>query len=66
MNIILYTTHCPKCTVLTKKLNAKNVQYTECADIEQMRDKGIDQVPVLEIDGRLLNFSEANAWVNEQ
>ena len=66
MNIILYTTHCPRCTVLTKKLDAKNIQYIECSDIEQMKNKGIDQVPVLEIDGQLLNFSEANAWVNEQ
>ena len=66
MNIILYTTHCPRCTVLTRKLNAKGIQYIECNDIEQMKNKGIDQVPVLEIDGQLLNFSEANAWVNEQ
>ena len=66
MDITLYTTHCPKCNVLTKKLDAKHISYTECADTEVMKTKGIDRVPVLEVDGNLLSFGEANTWVNKQ
>ena len=40
MKVILYTTHCPKCKVLTTKLKAKGVDYEEVTDVDVMRDKG--------------------------
>ena len=40
MKVILYTTHCPKCNVLTTKLKAKGVDYEEITDVDVMRDKG--------------------------
>lgn len=36
-NVILYTTHCPRCTILADKLKEKNVQYTEFTDKNKMR-----------------------------
>ena len=66
MNIILYSTGCPKCNVLKKKLTEKNIEYTESNDIEVMASWGIDQVPVLSVDGELLQFAEANKWINER
>ena len=33
MNVILYSTHCPKCCVLEKKLKQKNISYDEVNDI---------------------------------
>jgi hypothetical protein len=65
MEIILYSTGCPKCNVLKKKLAAKDITYTENNDTEQMASLGIDAVPVLSVDGKLLNFQEAAAWINE-
>lgn len=65
MDIILYSTGCPKCNVLKKKLADKNIQYTENNDVDTMVSLGIDQVPVLSVDGKLLQFSEANNWINE-
>jgi len=65
MNIILYSTGCPKCNVLKKKLADKNIKYTENNDVDTMVSLGIDQVPVLSVDGKLLQFSEANNWINE-
>lgn len=62
--IKLYTTHCPKCKVLEMKLMSKNIEYQECTDEKEMVDKNILSVPVLEIDGKYLNFSEANTWIN--
>lgn len=64
MGVILFSTHCPKCCVLEKKLQQKNISYEEVNDVEIMREKGYLTVPVLEVDGTSMNFKEANDWVN--
>lgn len=66
MQIILYSTHCPKCTVLEKKLKQKNITYEEVNDIELMKEKGYLSVPILEVDGESMNFKIANNWINSQ
>lgn len=66
MNIILYTTHCPKCNVLKAKLDDKNINYTEVTDINIMKAKKILMAPILEIDGQFLEFKSAVDWVNQQ
>lgn len=63
---ILYSTGCPKCTVLKKKLAAKNITYEENNSIEDMQRIGISHVPVLCVDGKLLSFTEANEWINNR
>lgn len=65
-NIILYTTHCPKCNILKAKLDEKNISYTEITDINLMRAKKILMAPVLEINGEILDFKPAVDWVNQQ
>lgn len=62
--ITLYSTECPKCKVLTMKLNQKGVQYNINTNIDEMLAKGIKSAPVLEIDGELYDFMRANNWVN--
>lgn len=64
MRVVLYSTHCPKCNVLEKKLKAKNIKYEEVNDVETMKEKGYLTVPVLEIDGKCLDFKEAADWLN--
>ena len=64
-NIILYSTHCPKCNVLTNKLNSKKIQYKEVTDIDEMQKLGLMSVPYLNVDGKLLDFAAANKWINE-
>lgn len=64
--IILYTTDCPKCLVLEKKLEAGNYKFKEEKDIGVMKEKGIFSAPVLEVDGELKNFLEAIKWVNKE
>jgi glutaredoxin len=64
MNIVLYTTHCPKCIVLENKLNEKNIEYIENNDVDEMLNKGWRSAPVLEVDGTGLMFKEAVDWVN--
>lgn len=64
MKVILYSTGCPKCNVLTNKLNEKEVKYETINDVEVMTNLGISQVPVLSVDGVLLPFNKAINWVN--
>lgn len=66
MEVILYSTNCPKCKVLASKLDSKNIKYTTISDIDTILAKNIQTVPVLEIDGQLLEFKKAVDWVNER
>lgn len=61
----LYTKNCPKCIVLKKKLEQKGISFDiESEDFTVITNAGIDTVPVLEIDGKLILFDEAIDWVN--
>ena len=62
----LFSTGCPKCTILKKKLSQKGIEYTEVNDTQQMLDMGLKSVPWLEVDGQMMNFEQANKWINKQ
>lgn len=65
-SIILHSTGCPKCEVLKKKLNEKGVDYTENHDVEVMFSLGLTHVPILDVNGELLEFADAVAWINQR
>lgn len=65
MDVKLYSTHCPKCMVLEKKLQQKNVSFEEINDIAVMEEKGFMQVPMLEVDGKVMDFMQANDWIKK-
>ena len=64
--ITLYTTHCPKCKVIEEKLAGKGIEYTEVTDVTVMQKLGFKAAPVMEVDGKYLNFSDANRWIMNQ
>lgn len=64
--IIMYSTHCPKCLILEKKLNKAGIDYKVCEDKQIMTEKGFDLMPVLDVNGQVMNFSEAVKWINER
>ena len=66
MEVILYSTGCPKCRVLKTKLDKKNINYTENNNVEEMLELGFDLLPVLKVDDDIMNFTEANDWINKQ
>ena len=66
MQIILYSTGCPKCKVLVAKLNAKNIKYNTVSDVSIIISKGISTVPVLEVNGTIMDFKTAVEWINER
>lgn len=62
--IKLLTTHCPRCTVLQKKLDAKNIDYIEITDVEEIQSYGVDAVPALIVDKVIMDFPAAVQWIN--
>ena len=64
---ILYSTAgCAKCKVLETLLNTKNIAYKKISDTDLMIKKGLMSVPVLEINGATLKFSEAMQYINKR
>lgn len=64
MRITFYTTNCPKCEILKNKLDAKNISYEVCRDINVMMNQGLKSAPALEIDNVIYNFKEAIKFIN--
>lgn len=66
MQVTLYSTGCPKCKVLKMKLDSKNINYDTISDVNIIISKGINTVPVLEVDGNIMDFKTAVDWINER
>lgn len=64
MKVTLYSTDCPKCKVLEKKLDNNGVTYETEKDIDIMLEKGFVSAPMLEVDGVVMNFKEGIEWIN--
>lgn len=64
MSITFYTTNCPKCFMLKKKLDDKNLSYNVCEDTNIMLQKGITNAPAIEVDEKVYNFKEAVNFIN--
>lgn len=62
--IKLYTNHCRKCEILTAKLKEKNVIFEVEDNEEILLLLGFDFMPVLEVDGKLLEYGDAIKYVN--
>ena len=45
--VVFYSTHCPKCSILEKKLKQANIEYTENNDVNAMLAKGMTSAPSL-------------------
>ena len=66
MSVVLYSTNCPKCKVLEKKLDSIGVDYTVVTDEDLMISKGFSSAPMLEVDGNIMDFGNAVRWAKEQ
>lgn len=64
--ITLYSTGCPKCQILKKKLDTKGINYTIITDVNAMLAKGLNLMPILQVNEQLLDFAAAVDWVNKQ
>ena len=63
--MILYSTGCPLCKTLEKKMQQAGVSFTIINDEEEMIRLGFQSVPVLYAFGKYMQFSEAMAYISE-
>lgn len=63
--ITLYSNDCPNCAALKADLDRVGLSYNVCSDIDTMINMGLNELPVLEVNGELLNKNEAIAWVKK-
>ena len=63
-DIVLYSTKCPKCIVLERKMHQQGISFVENNSVQDMLALGFKQAPVLSVDGKLMGFKEANDWIN--
>lgn len=64
MKVTLYSTNCPQCIQLEKKMNEKNIQYEKVNDISIMEQKGFLSAPMLEVDGVVMNYKKAFNYIS--
>ena len=64
--INLYSTNCPKCNILEKKLLSKNIEYNKITEFnpEELTSRGFYTAPVIEINGTFYDFKDANNYIN--
>lgn len=62
--ITLYSTGCPMCTVLEKKMKAKKIAYEVCNDTTEMTKMGFNRVPVLKVGDVIFYFEDAVKYIN--
>lgn len=61
----LYTKdNCSRCDMIKDKLNSKGIPFNEIKDEEIIISLGIDFLPVLEVEGKLLDLGKANNYIN--
>lgn len=63
--VTLYSTGCPKCTLLKKSLDNSGIAHTVCTDVDKMLELGMTSVPYLDVDGELLDYPKAIEWIKE-
>lgn len=63
--VILYSTGCPMCEMLKDKLNEKKIEFVTVSEVNSILAKGIQNVPVLEVNNELLDTRKALAWVQD-
>jgi glutaredoxin len=67
VNIIVYTTGCPRCKILEKTLVAAGIDYIAVSDVEAIVKKGFETVPQMEVEGGdTMDFKAAMNWIKER
>lgn len=63
-DVIVYTQRgCGKCDILKRQLAAKDIDYDEVSDINEMIAIGLKRTPMLKVDGEFLDYSAAIQWI---
>lgn len=63
MKVILYSTGCPRCEVLKEKLEKASIDFNIVDDVNILESMQFDILPMLEVNGKIMDFKEAIKWV---
>lgn len=61
--VILYTSGCGKCIVLQRKLEDAGIPFKKETDLNKLSKNGILNLPILEVNGEMYNFSRALKFI---
>lgn len=61
--VVLYSNHCVQCKVLEDLLKKHNIKYSIVDDVNTMLNLGLTHMPVLEIDGKFMQFKDAYNYI---
>lgn len=64
--VVLYSTGCPKCNVLKRKLDGAGIEYEIVSDTDEMLKLGMKSAPALGVDDEILEFGKAIEWVRSK
>lgn len=64
--IILYSARFPQYKILKRKLIEKGISFEESIEGEQSTSLNFTRIPILEVDGKLMDFVTSVKWINEQ
>lgn len=64
--ITLFSTNCPRCKVLERKLTIAGLDYTVNTNIKEVIDAGFKSAPVLKVDDTYYTFKEGVDWINNE
>lgn len=66
---MLYSTGCPKCKILEKKLEMLGKEFTVISDLDMVlavaEQNNIQEAPFVSVDGEIYNFTETIKALNE-
>lgn len=65
MDVVLFTTGCPKCKILEQKLKDQEVSY-DLGDVQEIVNLGYFEAPILKIDNVYMNFTQAIEYLRER
>lgn len=65
--VIVYTSDtCERCKTVKSMLNANNVKYTEVTDRDYILGLGLEGVPAIEVDDKIIdNYVSVLAWLKQ-
>lgn len=61
-DVILYSIGCSNCEILKDRLDENGIEYTIVDDKDKMIAMGMTSMPMLDVDGHLMEFSAAMKW----
>ena len=57
--ITLYSTNCPKCNILERRLNKNNIEFTISNDIDKLIEMGFQNAPILQIGDQYYDYVDS-------